>query len=314
MNLLYLSNFELRQICYFVAVVAAGNNFSKAAENLHIDQPPLSQRIRSLEKKLKVELFDRTRRPLQLTPAGTVFLAEAQQALATLDRAITRSQRAARGEIGSLSVGIASSIANTILPDILRRFYERFSDVEVELLELTADQQMLALRDRHLDVGFEVISELGDREGYLIAVPIVEESLVVALPENHPLASQAQIPLTALANESLILPTLAAFPFYQQFIHCCEQAGFQPKIVQTVKATWMLTLLSLVIAGVGIAILPDNVQNLQRQGIVYRAIQDINLTRQISVMWRSDNTSTVLREFLQVVRTVSGKNIGFFTK
>ncbi|MBD2158918.1 LysR family transcriptional regulator [Leptolyngbya sp. FACHB-16] len=313
MNLLYLSNFELRQICYFVAVVAAGNNFSKAAENLQIDQPPLSQRIRSLEKKLKVELFDRTRRPLQLTPAGTVFLAKAHQALATLDQAITQAQRADRGEIGSLSIGIASSIANTILPDILRMFYERFPDVEVELRELTADQQMQALRDRHLDIGFEVISESVNQGDRLISAPVVEESLVVALPQTHPLATQTQIPLTALANQPLILPTVAAFPFYQQFIHCCEQAGFRPKIVQSVKATWMLTILSLVIAGVGIAILPDNVQNLHRQGIVYRAIQDADLTRQISAMWRSDNTSIVLHEFLKVVQAISGKNISFDT-
>lgn len=313
MNLLYLSNIELRQVCYFLAVAAAGNNFSKAAEYLQIDQPPLSQRIRALEKKLKVELFDRTRRPLQLTAAGTIFLAEAQRALVTLDQAIIQAQRASRGEVGSLSIGIASSIANTILPDILRMFYERFPDVEVELRELTADQQMQELRDHHLDVGFEVIPASSHQDDCLVIAPIVEESLVVALPANHPLAAQTQVPLTALANESLILPTIAAFPFYQQFIHCCEQAGFQPKIVQTVKATWMLTLLSLVIAGVGIAILPDNVQNLQRQGVVYRTIQEINLTRQISVMWRSDNHSMVLREFLQVVRVISGKNISFDT-
>jgi DNA-binding MarR family transcriptional regulator len=100
MNLLELSNIELRQICYFMAVTEAGNNFSKAAEYLHIEQPPLTQRIQSLEKKLKIELFDRKRRPIQLTPAGKVFLTEIELTLASLDRAITTAQRAQRGEIG----------------------------------------------------------------------------------------------------------------------------------------------------------------------------------------------------------------------
>lgn len=306
MNLLYLSNIELRQICYFLAIAAAGNNFSKAAEYLQIEQPPLSQRIRALEKKLKVELFDRSRRPLQLTEAGAVFLEEAQLALTTLERAITQAQRADRGEVGSLSVGIASSIANTILPDILRLFNDRFPDVEVELRELTAEQQIQELRERRLDVGFEAIPEFYNQDDSLNISPVVEESLVVALPEFHPLASQAQIPLNDLANEALILPSFAAFPFYQKFIHCCEEVGFQPKIVQTTKASWMVTILCMTVSGIGIAILPDNVQNLQRQGVVYRAIQDLNLTRQVSAIWRRDNSSIVLGEFLKVVQTVSG--------
>ena len=146
MNLLYLSSIELRQICYFLAITEAGNNFTRAAEYLHIDQPPLTQRIKALEKKLKIELFvgeaspveNRKRKPLQLTAAGKIFLEETQLALTSLDRAITRSQQAHRGEIGCLSIGIASSIANTLLPDILQTFCDRFPDVELELRELTA--------------------------------------------------------------------------------------------------------------------------------------------------------------------------------
>jgi len=309
MNLLSLSTIELRQICYFLAIAAAGNNFSKAAESLQIEQPPLSQRIRALEKKLKVELFDRRRRPLQLTAAGTVFLAEAQLALTALERAITQAQRASRGEVGSLSIGIASSIANTMLPDILRMFRDRYPEVALELRELTAEQQLQALRDRRLDVGFEAISELHHLDDSLMIAPVVEESLVVALPENHPLTAQAQIPLSALAEEALILPAIAEFPFYQQFLQRCEQAGFQPNLVQNTQATWMLTLLSLTLAGIGIAILPDNVQKLQREGIVYRRIHDLRLTRQISVMWNKGSTSVVLYGFLQIVQAVSGKDI-----
>jgi DNA-binding transcriptional LysR family regulator len=137
----------------------------------------------------------------------------------------------------------------------------------------------------------------------------VEESLIVALPATHPLAAQTHIPLTALAQEALILPSIQAFPFYQEFIDCCEEAGFQPRIVQNAKATWMITILSLVVAELGIAILPGNVENLQRRGVVYRSVSDINLTRKISVIWRPDEVSIVMREFLQVVQEISGKQI-----
>ena len=209
--------------------------------------------------------------------------------------------------MGFLSIGIASSIANTMLPDLLRTFCDRFPAVEIELHELTADQQLQALREGQLSIGFEVFSNLSTQALHLTSLPLIDESLVVALPEKHPLVNQVQIPLNALAKEALILPSVDAFPFYQEFIYCCEQAGFQPNIVQNAKATWMLTILSLVVAGVGLAILPSNVQNLQRQGVVYRTIQDAKLTRQISALWRQDTSSVALREFIKVIQEVSSR-------
>lgn len=303
MNLLALSEIELRQICYFLAITEAGNNFSKAAEYLHIEQPPLSQRIKSLEKKLKIELFDRQRRPLQLTAAGKVFLAEIQPTITSLDRAITNAQRAHRGEIGFLSIGIASSISNTLLPDILRTFRDRFPDVELELRELTADRQIQELREGLLHVGFEVISDLSALEDLFNVLPLVAESLVVALPAVHPLTDRrSPIYLSDLADLQLILPSIDEFPFYKEFVSYCQQAGFEPKIVRNVKATWLVTILSLVVAEVGVAILPSNVQNLQRQGVVYRTIQDAHLSRQISAIWRRDDSSAVLPQFLAIIQ------------
>lgn len=305
MDLQALSTVELRQICYFVAIAEANNNFSRAAERLQMEQPPLSQRIRALEKRLNVELFDRSRRPLQLTAAGEVFLQEVQLALSALDHAIAQTQRAARGEIGHLSMGIISTVANTILPEILRTFRDRFPHVELELRELTAAQQLRDLRDRRLNVGFEVITPNTLLDSTIEALPILQEALLVALPVDHPLAGHEQLLLAQLMHEPLILPSLDSFPFYNQFIFRCQAAGFQPKIVQTAKATWMMTLYSLVAAGLGLAILPMSAQNLQRTGVVCRPIWDINLTRQISVLWRKDDPSDTLREFLAVVREVA---------
>lgn len=305
MDLQRLSTVELRQICYFLAIVEADNNFSRAADRLQIEQPPLSQRVRSLEKALQVQLFDRSHRPLQLTAAGKVFLAEAQLALIHLERGITQAKRASRGELGQLTIGISSAVSNSILPDILRAFRQHYPDVELELRELTMEQQLQELRDRRLDVGFEHIPAAYNQDQQLQLLPLFQEELLVALPETHPLAAQAAISLATLAQESLLLPSLKAFPFYQEVLLQFQQAGLTPNVIQNAKATWLLTLLSLVAAGVGVAILPSsNVQSLHRTGVIYRAISDLTLTRQLSAIWRSDQASPVLQAFLQILQTV----------
>ncbi|MEL6814750.1 MAG: LysR substrate-binding domain-containing protein [Cyanobacteria bacterium J06598_3] len=301
MDLLRLSTLEIRQICYFLMVVECENSFSRAAERLHIEQPPLSQRIRALEKRLKVELFNRRRRPVQLTAAGQVFLDSVRPAIAQIEQAIAQAQRAEKGEIGHLSIGIASSAANGVLPDLLRRFRDRHPHVTLEMRELTVEQQLQLLEQKQLDIGLEVISPLRlENKGFEWRV-IDKESLVVVLPEAHPLAKAPTVALTALAPETLILPSLQAFSFYQSFLEQCTLAGFVPHLLERTTATWMLTILSLVAAGVGLAILPSNVQTLQRQGVVYREISGLNLTRQLLAVWRQDNRSATLQRWLAVV-------------
>ncbi len=300
MNLRHLRDFELRHLCYFVAVTEAGNNLSKAAKQLHIAQPPLSQRIKALEEELEVRLFDRTKRPLRLTAAGEAFLREGRLALEHLDRAIDLAQRASRGEIGSLAVGVGSAMANSLLPDILRLFRDRFPNVSLVLRELTTDQQIQQLRDYRLDVGFENLPNPYDQDADLCFQPLMQESVVIALPEAHPLAAQAEISLADLAEESFVLPSPQNVSFYAQTIRLCQEAGFSPKVAQ--EATWMITVLGLVAGGVGVSILSGNVQNLQRKGVVYRPIKGTSLTRQIASVWRHEDSSPVLREFLQVTQ------------
>lgn len=305
MDLQRLSTLELRQICYFLVVVEADNNFSRAADRLQIDQPPLSQRVRSLEKALQVQLFDRSHRPLQLTEAGKVFLANAQLALMQLERGITQAKRASRGELGQLTIGISSAVSNSILPDILRAFRQHYPDVDLDLRELTMEQQLQELRDRHLDIGFEHIPAPYSEDPQFQLLPLFQEQLVVALPESHPLTAQSAISLATLAQEPILLPSLKAFPFYQEVLHQFQQAGLTPNVMRNTKATWLLTLLSLVAAGVGVAILPSsNVQSVQRTGVVYRTISDLVLTRQVSAIWPPDRASPVLQAFLQILQTL----------
>lgn len=301
MDLLRLSSLEIRQICYFLKVVECGNSFSRAAEQLHIDQPPLSQRIRALEKKLDVQLFNRRKRPVQLTGAGEVFLEKVRPAIAQIEQAIAQAQQAEKGEIGHLSIGIASSAANSIFPSLLKQFRRCRPHVAIEIKELTVEQQLNLLEKKQLDIGLEVVSpSLLDQRGFNWHI-LSEESLVVVLPEGHLLSADARIPLRALKGEPLILPSIQAFPFYQSFLEQCAQAGFQPQLLERTTATWMLTILSMVAADVGLAILPSNVQALQRDGVVYREISDLNLTRQLLAIWRDDNESATLKHWLAVM-------------
>ncbi|GAX42471.1 transcriptional regulatory protein LysR family [Tolypothrix sp. NIES-4075] len=301
-NKLYLKDMELRHLRYFI-VVAEELNFTRAAERLHIAQPPLSQQIQALEAELKVQLFERKKRPLQLTAAGQVLLTEARLVFATVERAIISTKRANRGEIGRLVVGANSSIANSVLPDILRVWRSRFGDVELVLRELTSREQIQELRSRVIDVGFDRLPNENENDPDLSFLPILQESLVIALPEQHPLAVQSQIPLKALADEPFVLPPPNLVPSYSQIINLCQQVGFTPKVVQ--QATWMITVLSLVAGGVGVALLPANAQNLVRKGVVYREIQGENLTRQLAVIWRRDDSSIILREFIAVTKDIA---------
>lgn len=311
MEFQHLSQFELRQICYFIAVVQANNNFSEAAKRLGIKQPPLSQRIQALEellsthqKTLAVKLFDRSKRPIKLTEAGQAFLIEAQQALIHLDRAVSHARQASQGEIGRLIIGMNNSIANTILPEVVKEFQQRFPKVELELHEVTIQQEIQMLKNHQLDVIFQRSPSFEQNDSALSFQPILEEYFVVALPTTHALADQTKISLKALADDAIILPSLDVLPFYEKIVTLCREAGFEPKINHTVTATGVVTLLSLVAAGVGVSILPSHVQTLHREGVVYRSIQHVALTRKIAVVWRQENSSIVLRQFLKVIQEV----------
>ncbi len=297
---------ELRHLRYFI-VLAEELNFTRAAERLRIAQPPLSQQIRSLENELGLQLFDRKTRPLQLTPAGQVFLEEAHQVFTQVEQAIVSAQRASRGQIGRLTVGINTSIANSVLPDILRAFGTCFPDVEFVLHELVSYQQLQELRDRQIDVGFvhlHNLQKINENDDTLSFASILQEPLVIVLPESHPLAGQSQVSLEALADELFILPPPHLPPgLYGQVVSLCQQVGFSPKVRQ--EATWMTTVLSLVAGGVGISLLPANVQNLQRTGIVFRSIREQSPILEMAMVWRRNDSSVILHNFLEVVRNVT---------
>jgi DNA-binding transcriptional LysR family regulator len=302
-----LQGLELQHLRYFVAIASHKTcNISEVAEKLHMAQSNLSQQIKDLEKRLKVTLFNRKKRPLQLTPAGQEFFQEACLILTTIDIAVENAQKTDRGEIGRLIVGLTSSVSNSVLPDILRCFRESFPHVKLVWREMATHHQLQALRNRQIDLGFVHIPNEAIDDKELSFATVLEEPLIVVLPENHRLAAQTEIPLLELKAEEFILPDRQLVPgLSQQILYLCDRAGFFPQITQ--EAAFMLTILGLVAGEVGVALLPANAKNLQRKGVVYRTIQGEVTTVKMDVVWRRNDTSIILKNFLEITQFVIQK-------
>lgn len=288
---------ELRHLRYFLAV-AEELHFGRAAERLHMAQPPLSQQIRQLEAELGFKLFHRTRRQVELTAAGQSFLEDCQAILQRLDRAIQRGQQANRGELGQLSIGFVSSATYNVLPQILREMRTALPEVTLKLRELTTDQQLAALKSGRLDVGFvrPPVEESGFEE-----LTVWREPLAIALPATHPLAANPEIPLRSLTHEPFILfPRPLAPGLYDHIISLCQQAEFSPNVVQ--EAVQMQTIISLVVAEIGVAIVPASLENLQRTGVVYRPLVEPTPQAAIALIWQKQGRSPTCDRFLEIVQ------------
>ena len=260
---------ELRQLRYFVAVAEAGN-FSRAAERLYVSQPPLSTQIKSLERELGVRLLERSNRGVSLTAAGSVFFAETRALLARLEHAKSQALQAERGEAGVLSIGFVSIADYSILPPTLKSFRAQYPRVEVELHELTTDAQIRELRAARLDLGIGLAPV---DEPDLEFEPVLRESLVLAAPSEGPVSKGAgAIDLRTLAKTSFIIPPREIGPgLYDLIISHCRSFGFTPRITQ--EARQMQTVIGLVSAGMGVALVPSSVRNLKRTGVQYRPLR-----------------------------------------
>ncbi len=292
---------EQRQLRRFVAV-ADELHFTRAAERLGIPQPALSLHIRQLEAEVGVALFRRTKRRVELTAAGQVLLTEARQVLAQLDWAVSAARRAEQGEVGRLALGFVGPAAYSVLPPILRAFHERFPDVELDVDELNTGRQVPALREGRLHLGLLRPPAPEESDG-LVIEPVLREAVVVALRRGHPLAGDRIVHLGELADEPLLLfrrdlePTL-----YDTYMRLCADAGVTPRILH--GANPMHLIVSLVAAGLGFALLPASVRNLQRPDVVYRPLKPQPPKVEVAAAWRLDEPSPVLRAFLGVMREV----------
>lgn len=225
---------DLKQLKYFLAV-AEEKSFSRAAERLHISQPPLSQQIMKLESELGVRLFARTTRTFELTVAGKALMGEASEMLAKMRMTIDTIRQIDRGEVGRLRVGIVGSAMWGPIPSLLEEFQTKFPRVTWTLHESGPNVQYDALRAKQIDVGFWREPKLDEddlKNDHLKQELCFRENVCVAVNEHHPLATQPYIELTDISEEPMLTLALDKSAFPRYLIQCCVKAGFQPTIFQ----------------------------------------------------------------------------------
>lgn len=290
---------ELRHLRYFVAV-ADELHFGRAAEKLHISQPPLSHQIQDLERELGVGLFHRTRHFVALTEAGRAFLEEVRHILQDTDHAVETARKAGHGEVGRLALGFGPTSEAGVLGKILSAFLSRHANVALDLHTLHSREQVEALLDRRIDVAFPILP-VAHRD--IAAETIADEPLVVAMPASHPLARASRLRLADLRSEAFVRVAPDAGPAFHDLVQrVCAEAGFAPSVKR--EAGHVLTVLGLVGAGLGVAILPGPLGSRPTEGVVFHSL--MNAPRvQIGIAYRRDEMSTLLLSFLCVAREVS---------
>jgi len=290
---------DLRQLRYFVTV-AEELHFGRAAGRLHMTQPPLSQAIQALESEIGTRLFSRTKRTVALTPVGKAWLAHVRGALEAADALPGIAQRLSRGELGSLKLAFISIADYNVLPPLLSQYRTQYPGVQVHLREATSDLQIESLLAGEIDAGLILPpAALHISCDYL---PLFREPLMAAVP----VAWKGSARFKALAAEPLILfPRPSAPAFHDLITGYFVQRGVIPRIGQ--EAVQMQTILSLVSAGLGVALVPRSMVNLGRTGVRYLPLEGEAPEIETGLVWRRDDASPALRRFIEVARSVAGE-------
>jgi DNA-binding transcriptional LysR family regulator len=292
---------DLKQLKYFLAV-AEEKSFSRAAERLHISQPPLSQQIMKLESELGVKLFARTTRTFELTVAGKALMSEAADLLGRMRMTIDTIRQIDRGEVGRLRVGIVGSAMWGPIPSLLEEFQTKFPRVTWTLHEMGPTLQYEALRAKQVDVGFWREPRLDEdvlKSDNLRQELCFRENVCVAINEHHPLAKQDAIELMDIAEEPMLTLALDKSSFPRYLMQCCVKAGFQPTIAQ--EATEPQTLLAMVGAGLGVALMPETTSRIGWPGVVFVPIRTDPPSANLYITYTTQDDAPVVRAFLNIL-------------
>jgi DNA-binding transcriptional LysR family regulator len=292
---------DLRDLRYFVAVAEEGH-VTRAAERLGIEQPPLSIRIKALERQLDVQLFRRRPRGMELTDAGRALLAEATVLLQRLEQAVRTTQSVARGEQGRLRIGIAPTAPfHPFVPRCMRGYRAAFPGVSIVVSEGLSDEVRQQLLERQLDLAFVRVKDMAHEA--LTTQTLLEEDLIVALPRSHPLArnrSTAIASLAALKADAFVLYGPPGTGIHDQTVNACLAAGFSPIVEQ--RAPRITSTLGFVGAGMGVALVPASLRRVAIDGVVYRAFRGSARARiPLAIAARRHDASPLVRGFASFV-------------
>jgi DNA-binding transcriptional LysR family regulator len=291
---------DMAQVRSFV-VLAAELNFSRAARRLNMTQPPLSRQIKLLEQRLDVTLFERSSRRVALTPAGLAFLAEAQKLLLQADAAVTATRRAARGSTGSIRIAFVGAATYSFLPAFIIRARAAAPQIELELVQMETAEQLKAINDGQIDLGFSR-PLIGPH--HLASLGVAREPMMLAIPKAHPLATKRRPALDMLNNEPFIMFSPRARYLHEMLTQLMKVHKIEPRIVQSM--THSQAILSLVSAGIGLAIVPAGTQNACFADVVFRPL-DLReeCIAELHAIWSPDNRSPLLRDVREIARIFS---------
>lgn len=279
---------ELRHLRYFIAV-AEELHFGRAAERLHISQPPLSQQIQSLEEKVHAKLLERNNRNVALTPAGTMFLKEAYQILSQVDAASTKAARMEKGELGELSIGFTSTTPFMHRVTMsLRQYRETYPEVSIHMHQMNTKQQIAPLVTGRIDMGIMRNTVLPEQLDYQL---LFKEPFMVAVYEGHPLLEYEKqgIDIQQLANYPLIFfEREVGTALYDEINRLLTSAGIVPKISQ--EAGEAMTILGLVSAGMGISIITESFTRMKVDGVRYVKLTNIEASSEVWLVYNTRRT------------------------
>lgn len=287
---------ELRLFRYAVAV-ADEASFTRAAERLGIAQPPLSQQIRALEGNLGFRLFERGPGGVKLTPAGEAFVKQARVVLHQADEAISRARAASAGRVGKLALGLSGASMFSYLPPLLRDYRRAWPEVELELRNLTPDEQLTMLSEGRLDAGFG--RRVAVPTGYSLE-PVHAEPFVAALPLTHGLAKRKVIDLDDLKGDPFVLFPNEGSGFHAEVLALCRGAGFVPEVVQTIAP--MHAVIGLVGAGLGVSVVPASVRALAFNDVRYVTLRGLSNASEQFLVYDPKRMSAVASRFVEFTR------------
>jgi len=290
--------FELAQLRCFTTV-AIELNFRRAAERLNMTQPPLSRQIQLLEHSLGVELFTRSTRSVALTAAGRAFFIEAQHLLERANQAAASARRFAAGDIGSVSISFVGSAVYEFLPKVIAEARLSQPQVKISLSEMNTHQQHEALRTRRIDLG--IVRQPLLQAGYENEC-LVREPFVLAVPSQHPLANTARVNVDDLDGAPFLMYSHAAYPPFNELLTgMFRSAGVAPEYVQWLGSS--LTILALVNAGMGLALVPRCATNVVFKDVTFREIDlGEGIQSELHLSWRSNNDNPACMMLLEAIR------------
>jgi DNA-binding transcriptional LysR family regulator len=295
-------SFVLRSLQVFV-VVAEELHFGRAAARLHMTQPPLSQQIRELEHRLGTALFVRTTRSVQLTDAGKVLLDRARRLLADSDAAVFAVRRAAAGEVGNLALGFVNSTGHELLPKVIAKYRRKFPEVNLELKELISGDLLEALLTGRIDVALVRATSSMKSPG-LEFFTIMRERMLLALPAEHELARLRRVPLRRLDGVSFVGYDPVSARYFREITEDIFKAeGVRPRVV---CESLLPTVLALVEANVGVAIVPASMSRMRNDRLVYSPLWGVgrNGLATLDCARRCGDINPLVDHFVRMVRSL----------